>query len=61
MNPDKSRLYVLFSNHKFAWIYSFKFNADDTIDSLDEDDKPALVIQSSAKAVYWLGKSQLVI
>ena len=31
MNKDKSQLFVMFSNYKFAWIYRFKFEDDGSL------------------------------
>ena len=53
MNTDQDKLYVLFSNHKFAWIYCFRYKADN---SFVQDGKPSLVTQHHAKAVYFLNK-----
>lgn len=30
MNPEQDKLYMLFSNQKFSWIYSFSFNDDNS-------------------------------
>ena len=58
MNKDKSQLFVMFSNYKFAWIYRYNFEKDG---SLKEEDGPSVVTQSNARAIYFLNDAQLVI
>ena len=40
MDDKQNKLFVLFSNYKFAWIYRFKFNDDD---SLTQEGEPSVV------------------
>ena len=36
MNPSKSKLYMLLSNNRFAWIYEFSFTKDDLLTQAGE-------------------------
>ena len=31
MNDKQNKLFVMFSNYKFAWVYKFKFNDDGSL------------------------------
>ena len=57
MDPEKKHLYILFSNQKFAWVYSYRFTDDDTLIQDEKDKQPVVVYQSNAKDIYWLNSN----